>query len=874
MDSTAEKKSRKRLGELIVEAGIVKAEELPKGLEYAQKATDADAEAVTRIKWLMEDQAMSVATALKALLLAKQRRCGVDEALSLLGWRFRRLPGQEYPPQLQGAQPQPQPSQPDSLPGAVFPGREFETIPIGEITREHLRPIQGASGNTSGPAAGADPTIPPAPQSFGNNPPPVPTPAAEMQDFLNVGREIEMEKSTGPQLSHEEELWQSMSAPKASSVIDQAAQVPKSTEDELWQMMTDTGAPQQDSASAPVQQQDAAANPFARPAQQDAPPNPFARPVEQAAPPNPAGQPASSGQASSNYPDPQLVSTARDTAGSAPYISILQSGDACFAQGQVDAAINYYKDALAYVSVSFGQSSPEEADLLVRMGRAYIAGRKLVESESCLCRALQIRELSLGKDDMPVAACLESLAELYEAQSQNLQAESYYLASLGIKERNLDPGDSQVTISLKKLATVAKRIGLRPEDRKAGEILVEAGIVGADALESALKQSKDKAVPIGRALITLDRLSDDDLRRVLQAQLLMKEGVLPSHIAMRALKIASQRGASFEDALSEIGITLDDPECQRAFELLSAVNELMRVEAEVGADKPELAALNLKLADLYVEHSKYNEAKPLYDRAISIIEKSAGENDLGLVEPLVRLAQLHARMQDVDAAESIYMRVLDICEQHNAMATTGYATALECLATLRYLSKDFKDAGRLYQLAIDAREKTDGANHPGMVAAMHGRANCFMSQLRTGEAEKLYRQAVAIQEKALGADHPQLAGLIERLGDLYAGKENYNTALAEYMRSMTLMTGSSSPNVLAFAALLSKIANCYAELGNLDKACAYYEHFFRTRDKSGSGEYVDIADLLDKYAVVLDKAHNASLAEEIRKRAEGIRASK
>src|SRR5579884_2597746 len=98
MDSALKTSIRKKLGDLLIEAGIVKPEQLPKGLEFAQKATEADLAAIYAVRTLVLEQGLDVPTALRALSLTKQRHCTVEVALSQIGWHSRKGSGQKTQP--------------------------------------------------------------------------------------------------------------------------------------------------------------------------------------------------------------------------------------------------------------------------------------------------------------------------------------------------------------------------------------------------------------------------------------------------------------------------------------------------------------------------------------------------------------------------------------------------------------------------------------------------------------------------------------------------------------------------------------------------------------------------------------------------------
>ncbi|MGH7194677.1 MAG: tetratricopeptide repeat protein, partial [Candidatus Saccharimonadales bacterium] len=69
---------------------------MPKGLEFAQKATDADIVAVRDAKQLIAEKGLDVSTAIKAISLSKQKHSTVDQSLQELGWAPTTSGGSEH----------------------------------------------------------------------------------------------------------------------------------------------------------------------------------------------------------------------------------------------------------------------------------------------------------------------------------------------------------------------------------------------------------------------------------------------------------------------------------------------------------------------------------------------------------------------------------------------------------------------------------------------------------------------------------------------------------------------------------------------------------------------------------------------------------
>jgi tetratricopeptide (TPR) repeat protein len=796
MDSLTKKPARKRLSELLVEAGIVKPEELPKGLEYAQKATDTDVEAVAQVKSLIEEQGLSVPTALRALTLSKQKRCGIDQALVELGWRPRKPP-------------EPVAKQEGPIKSSFDPS-VLDAIGTGDgptyATAMHRATWSGikAKGNTDQLA----------------------------KSFLK-GEQVEIEKSMPPDVVPPSSIPGGANFDKLS--VEEDPFNWNSTQSQQYQTAPDWPE-------------------GVRAAALDA-------------------EPYTSPELGDTRSEDDWVQTSTIAAMPPDFIQAMRTGDLHFSEHRYGEAEQSYIAALNALERTEGAQEVDIADLLVKMGRATLQTSEFHRAEAYLCRALKIREIGLGREDISVAECLDYLAEVYDLQSQYFEAEHYYLGALGIKERVLNPDNSEVSRSLKKLVAVSKRRGVLPEERLSGELLTEAGLIDPSRLDEGLRTAQEHAMPIGRALISLNYLTDEDLHAVLQAQLLLREGIVPAYLAVRALRLASQQRITLEAALREIGLEPDDAGSKAVFDLLRAAQELLDAEKELPPNDPVLAGLCVKIGDVYTDHGQVQQAESLYRRALQIRQMQAEPDKREECEIMGRIGDLQFRQQKYVEAQQIYTRLLDMWEAVVGPDDINFINCLESLAAVQYVNGDYKESGRLYQLAVTGKEKLLGAEHPGVASAIQGRANCYFAIQRYPDAETLYRRAMSMYEKVYGFYNEQVATLLNVLGDLFYTQGDFAKAQVEYSRGLESFSKCTNPDVWAFAGMLEKIAHCFAEAKDYQRADAYYRHFVKTREGFGSFHSADMPDALERYAVVLDNLQRHQEAVAVRQQAAQIRDS-
>ena len=153
-----------------------------------------------------------------------------------------------------------------------------------------------------------------------------------------------------------------------------------------------------------------------------------------------------------------------------------------------------------------------------------------------------------------------------------------------------------------------------------------------------------------------------------------------------------------------------------------------RKEAEnLSAQDPRLGISLLGLGKVYMAQANYTQAQPLYQRAMSILEKALGP-------------------------------------EHPAVAT-----CLNQLAALYHAQGQYAKAEPLFRRAVAIHEKALGPDHAEVAEGLNNLAALYDTQGKYAEAEPLLRRALAIYEKALGPEHSYVAWYLTITLENYAG---------------------------------------------------------------------------------------------------------
>ncbi|XP_022522676.1 nephrocystin-3 [Astyanax mexicanus] len=217
-------------------------------------------------------------------------------------------------------------------------------------------------------------------------------------------------------------------------------------------------------------------------------------------------------------------------------------------------------------------------------------------------RALQLEELTLGRDSADCAKTLNELGVLYYLQN-NLDAAKVFLTrSLEMRQRVLGADHPDCAQSLNNLAA----LHCERRDYESAELLYE------------------------RAL---------DIR---------KRALAPDHpslaYTLKHLAMLYKRRGKLEKAV---------PLYELALEIR---------EKSFGPKHPSVATALVNLAVLYCQLKKHSEALPLYERALKVYEDSLGRLHPRVGETLKNLAVLSYEEGDFEKAAELYKRAMEIKE--------------------------------------------------------------------------------------------------------------------------------------------------------------------------------------------------------------------
>lgn len=261
----------------------------------------------------------------------------------------------------------------------------------------------------------------------------------------------------------------------------------------------------------------------------------------------------------------------------------------------------------------------------------------------------------------------------------------------------------------------------------------------------------------------------------------------------------------------------------------------------------ELVSLLTKTADYLLQRAQYQQAEPLYQRALSLCEQMPGSELPQIAFALNGLADLYREQGYFEQAEPLYQRALLLWEQAPDSRRTEIPAPFNNLAILYQGQGRYERAEQLLLRALRLDEQIFGPEHPAIAPVLNNLAILYQEQGRYEQAEQLLLRALRLDEQMYGLEHPEVAFSLTNLADLYLKLGRHEQAEPLYQRALSIreqMLGSEHPQV-AFP--LNGLANLYREQGRYGQAEALYRRALAIRQQPGA-MHLETAETLHEFA--------------------------
>lgn len=230
-------------------------------------------------------------------------------------------------------------------------------------------------------------------------------------------------------------------------------------------------------------------------------------------------------------------------------------------------------------------------------------------------------------------------------------------------------------------------------------------------------------------------------------------------------------------------------------------------EEILGPEDPDTLTAANSLALLLEARFMLAEAEPLFRRALMGRQMKLGPKHPDTLEVMNNLAKLLQAQGKFTEAEPLFRKALLGCEEKLGKRHPHTLTLINNLAGVLHVQGKLNEAAPLFARALEGREAELGKNHPDTLTSVNNLALLLEAQGKFKEAEPLLWRGLEGYREELGSDHPDTLAFVNNLAHLLQAQGRLQEAEALYRQGLEdcqVKLGASHPHSLT---LLTSLAN-------------------------------------------------------------------
>jgi serine/threonine-protein kinase len=307
--------------------------------------------------------------------------------------------------------------------------------------------------------------------------------------------------------------------------------------------------------------------------------------------------------------------------------------------------------------------------------------------------------------------------------------------------------------------------------------LLSKALAQRRSLFGANNQKEVAASLTSLGLLRSDQAKFDDAERLVRQALKTDRANLPP--ADPAIAIATQA----------LGKVLEDRGSYK--EAIEVFKEAVRLRSSAGADKADLAASQIELANTYFYNNQYDEAESLYRALLPTYRRLFGERHPMVAEDLINLGAIQQQRGRFKEAEAFHRQALEIMLAFYGKDHYKTADSLTLVARALEYQNRYDEAVGMLQRALAIQEKVFGSVHPNVASALNELGNIAVRRGQYDEAEAGFKRILEIYRACYQGKHYRIGIALANLGGVYlARKDNvraeqlFRQALAMYAQTL------------------------------------------------------------------------------------------
>lgn len=487
----------------------------------------------------------------------------------------------------------------------------------------------------------------------------------------------------------------------------------------------------------------------------------------------------------------------------------------------MDSRTKRFLTPLALLAVLIGGSAANaandlggNADELAKEAKRSVDGLDYVHATEKFKKALNIADVSYGKNDTRTAAIAFDLGICLLRLDQYGTAEQAIQRSLGTREARLSPNDTAIAETLEALADV-RCVHARYEDAL---LLRERALRIREAHPNA--KSELGVSLCGLAQVYMHMRNYAAAESTLNRSLALLEGAAPDSVRLSCtlFELANLKQLKGEFVTAES---------------LYKQSQTIR-ETKLGPQHPMVADSLKCLSGAYAALGKMDESVAAATKCVRIAEAKMPPDSVEKAGCLRALARAYHSVGRDREAEGLVQRSLEIDRKKLPSDNHLIADDLEGLAVIYGSTDRFDAAEPLLLKALRIYETAFGTDSAEVTRECENLATVYFHLSKLDSAEAMERRALAVQEKLHGPNDIAVARALDRLALIHHASGELNNAGLEMIRSYEIKSAKLGIYNEDVAMTLESLADVLQSAGRTTEASRLYDSVTKIRKKIAS----------------------------------------
>ncbi|MFZ2497858.1 tetratricopeptide repeat protein [Methanosarcina sp.] len=282
-------------------------------------------------------------------------------------------------------------------------------------------------------------------------------------------------------------------------------------------------------------------------------------------------------------------------------------------------------------------------------------------------------------------------------------------------------------------------------------------------------------------------------------------------------------------------------------EALPLFERALQIYENTNPQHPDIAGPINNIGEIYRKLGEYEKAHMYFQRALSVQKEDPNQIYADTLKIYGDIALLYENQGEYEKSVLVYRYVLDICSNIKCLEDQDIARILYSLGGLYYDMKDYEEAFTYFQKVLDIQEKIFNPQHLEIAATLKRQAEiyCFWGYYEV--ALPIYQRVLDIQEKILGQEHPDVASTLNTLATLYRENGNYKKALSLLQRALDIHKKTPDHIDSNCAKLLSNVAEIYRQMGDYKNAVPLFKRSIEIYEQTLDPKNLDITTALHNF---------------------------